>query len=137
MAEDENCIFCKIVAGDIPAKVVYESDSVIAFLDINPATEGHTLVVSKQHYPTLLDMPDDELGPFFIELKKVAALIKEKLESDGFNIIQNNFPAAGQGVPHFHYHIIPRKENDKVLKLPQPKTPVAGEKLDEVLEKLK
>ncbi len=133
----EDCIFCKIIAGDIPAKVVYESPNVIAFLDIHPMAEGHTLVVSKEHYATLLDFPEDQLGPFFADLQKVAALLKEKLEADGFNILQNNFPAAGQGVAHFHYHILPRKEGDKVLRLPPANNSVTGKDLDEILEKLK
>ena len=102
----EDCLFCKIIRGEIPAKKVYESDNVFAFLDIFPIAKGHTVVIPKEHYYNLLDFPDDAIGPYFTELKKIAALLKEKLGGDGFNIIQNNFPSAGQVVPHLHYHIL-------------------------------
>lgn len=135
MAED--CIFCKIIKGDIPSKRFYESNSVMAFLDIFPAALGHTVVIPKEHYYNLLDYPDEKISSFFQELKKVANLLKQKLGSDGFNIVQNNFPAAGQVVPHFHYHIIPRKEGDNAFKMKSSPTKASEEELNVILSKLK
>lgn len=133
----EDCIFCKIIAGQIPSKTIYESVNVKAFLDIFPVSEGHTVVVPKKHYYNLLDMPDKELGPFFEDLKKVAQILKDKLRCDGFNVVQNNFPAAGQVVPHFHYHIIPRMTGDEKLKLKVAKKQATTEELDSIAGKLK
>lgn len=135
MAED--CTFCKILNGDIPSKCFYESNSVVAFLDIFPAAPGHTVVIPKEHYYNLLDFPNEKIGIFFQELKKVAGILKEKLGSDGFNIVQNNYPAAGQVVPHLHYHIIPRKEGDNAFKMKAAPTKATEEELDGILFKLK
>jgi histidine triad (HIT) family protein len=131
------CIFCKIIGGEIPSKKVYENEKVLAFLDINPKTQGHTIVVPKKHYINILDVPDSEIKPLFISVKKVAGILKEKLSADGFNIIQNNFSAAGQDVMHCHIHIIPRKENDNVIQLHPKPTKPTSEELDIVLKKLK
>jgi histidine triad (HIT) family protein len=133
----DNCIFCKIIQGKIPSKKVFENDDVYAFLDIFPTSEGHTVVVPKQHYYNLLDFPDELIGSFFKHVKQIAFLLKSKLNADGFNIVQNNFPAAGQVVDHFHYHIIPRKEGDNALKIKQKATQATNEELEALLEKLK
>jgi len=111
MAKEE-CIFCKIVKGEIPAERVYEDDNFIGILDINPEMEGHTLIIPKKHFKTILDTPNS-LGNEFLEaIKNVAMkLIKDK-KADGFNIIFNVNKIAGQEVDHVHCHIIPRKEND-------------------------
>ena len=85
----------------------------------------------------MLDFPDDQMASFFIDLKHVATLLKTKLNADGFNIVQNNFPAAGQVVDHFHYHIIPRKEGDNALKIKQKASQATNEELDALLRKLK
>lgn len=107
-----NCIFCKIIAGDIPSSKVYEDDRVFAFLDISPVTKGHTLVVPKDHYSGLLDTPPELLCEIAMRMPAVAAAVKAAAGADGFHVIQNNEPAAGQVVFHIHYHIIPRCDGD-------------------------
>ncbi len=131
-----DCIFCKIINGEIPSRKVYESDHVFAFLDISPVTAGHTLVVTKSHYYNLLDIDDSEIQPFFIDLKKIAALLKEKLNLEGFNIVQNNFPVAGQEVEHFHYHIIPRRSDGPKLEIRGNPEIATENALDEIYKKL-
>jgi histidine triad (HIT) family protein len=110
--KDKNCIFCKIAQGKIPADKVLESNNFIAFRDANPRTEGHTLVIPKKHYVTLLDIPNT-LGPELLKItKEVASDLLDKKLGDGFNILQNNLAPAGQVVFHVHFHIIPRKDDD-------------------------
>ena len=103
-----NCIFCAIAEGEIPSFKVYEDDLVVAYLDINPFTKGHTLVIPKAHSQGLLETPDETLAAIIARVKKVAAHLKAALPCDGFNILQNNGAAAGQTVPHVHFHIVPR-----------------------------
>ena len=109
MALDSNCVFCKIVRREITAEIVGESNSFIAFRDANPKAEGHTLVIPKKHYVTLLDIPNtlgEEMLKFLKEIS--SGLLDEKL-GDGFNILMNNLEPAGQVVGHAHIHVIPRK----------------------------
>ena len=103
-----DCIFCAIAAGEIPCFKVYEDDVALAYLDINPFAEGHTLVIPKAHTEGLLDTPDETLAAILARVKKVAAHLKSALPCDGFNILQNNGEAAGQTVKHVHFHIVPR-----------------------------
>ena len=103
-----DCVFCAIAEGEIPSFKVYEDDLVLAYLDINPFSEGHTLVIPKAHYTGLLDTPTDLLKEVVARVQKVAAHLKEALPCDGFNVLQNNGAAAGQTVPHVHFHIVPR-----------------------------
>ncbi len=109
-----NCVFCAIAAGEIPSFKVYEDELVLAYLDINPFTEGHTLVIPKEHSGGLLDTPAERLGEIIARVQKVAAHIKATLPCDGFNILQNNGEAAGQTVPHLHFHIVPRLGKDAI-----------------------
>lgn len=106
------CIFCKIIAGEIPCARVYEDDSILAFLDINPIAAGHSLVVPKRHFPTLLDLPASEGEALLRAMRLVADAVKKETGAGGFNCIQNNFAPAGQVVFHSHWHIIPRFDND-------------------------
>ena len=108
MRMKNDCIFCAIAAGEIPSFKIYEDDLVLAYLDINPFTTGHTLVIPKAHSACLLDTPDETLAAVIARVKKVAAHIKATLPCDGFNIVQNNGEAAGQTVHHLHFHIVPR-----------------------------
>lgn len=109
---DPECIFCKIVAGEIPCAKIFETEHFLAFLDIAPVRPGHTLVVSKGHYPTLFELPA-ELGNELVGvLQIVSRAVKEGLGADGFNVGMNNFKAAGQLVHHAHIHIIPRATDD-------------------------
>lgn len=103
-----DCIFCAIAAGEIPSFKIYEEESCLAYLDINPFSEGHTLVIPKAHSCGLLDTPDETLSALVARVKKVAAHLKSALPCDGFNILQNNGEAAGQTVSHLHFHIVPR-----------------------------
>ncbi len=102
------CLFCKIVAGEIPSQKVYEDENHLAFLDINPRNPGHTLVIPKKHYETIMNMPDEEAGRLFQTVKRLAAAIKKAMNADGISIAQSNERAAGQVIPHVHFHVIPR-----------------------------
>jgi histidine triad (HIT) family protein len=113
MVED-NCIFCKIVKKEIPAKIVYEDESCLAFLDINPLVLGHTLVITKKHVKSIFDVSEEDAKHIFEVAKKIALQMKEKLNAEGINFFQASEEAAGQSVPHFHLHIIPRRKNDDI-----------------------
>ena len=119
----ENCIFCKIAAGEIPSNTIYEDDSFRVILDLGPATKGHALVLPKNHYVDLFEIPEDVLADAAKVAKKVAGTMKEKLSCDGLNLVQNNGEAAGQTVMHFHLHIIPRYKNDGQHILWKPTSP--------------
>jgi histidine triad (HIT) family protein len=103
-----NCIFCKIIEGSIPAAILFEDDSVIAFLDIAPFEKGHFLVLPKHHAVLLTDLPEDLLTHTMLIAKKLAANLLKALPCDGFNMLQNNGTCASQTIPHVHIHIIPR-----------------------------
>ena len=109
-----DCIFCKIIAGEIPSSKVYEDEKILGFLDINPASKGHSLVLPKEHYEDIFDVPDELLREIISAVKKVAIAVEKTTASDGVNVVQNNKKAAGQLVSHIHFHIIPRFENDEV-----------------------
>ena len=119
----ENCIFCKIAAGEIPSNTIYEDDSFRVILDLGPATKGHALVLPKNHYADLFEIPEDVLADVAMVAKKVAGTMKEKLSCDGLNLVQNNGEAAGQTVMHFHLHIIPRYKDDGQHILWKPTSP--------------
>jgi histidine triad (HIT) family protein len=108
----ENCIFCKIVKGELPATKIYEDDKVLAFLDIAPVNIGHTLVIPKEHFVNIYETPEDIIGKMMHTAKGVAHALKKEVGADGTNITMNNEKAAGQVVFHAHIHIIPRLEND-------------------------
>jgi histidine triad (HIT) family protein len=112
--KNDNCIFCKIANGEIPSRTVYEDDSFRVILDNGPATKGHALVLPKDHYADLFEIPEDVAAAAIVTAKKAAALLKEKLHADGLNIVQNNGEAAGQSVFHLHIHVIPRFVGDTV-----------------------
>ncbi|MBQ3315893.1 MAG: HIT family protein [Kiritimatiellae bacterium] len=109
-----DCVFCAIAAGEIPCFKVYEDEQVLAYLDINPFSEGHTLVIPKAHTTGLLDTPEETLAALLARVKKVAAHLKTALGCDGFHILQNNGAAAGQTVGHIHFHIVPRRNGDPI-----------------------
>lgn len=131
---DSNCIFCKIVIREIPAKFIFENDLNLAFLDNSPISRGHSIIISKNHYPNLEEIPNSELTEIFLIVKKVATLIHEKLHINGYNILQNNFLAAGQVINHFHVHIIPRNFNDKKFSIKIPRSHASEEELISVLK---
>ena len=115
-ASKRACIFCKIARGEMKTEKVAESDSFLAIKDIHPATEGHTLVIPKQHWVTLLDVPDTYGKELVWFTKKVADSLLEGKGVEGFNLVMSNGEAAQQDVAHAHVHVIPRKEGDGVLK---------------------
>lgn len=107
-----NCIFCRISEGEIPAEKIYENSNFFSILDINPKVEGHSLIISKKHFQNILDLPSISGKDFLDCVKNTSIKLMKKYNSDGFNLINNNFKSAGQIVEHFHVHIIPRKEED-------------------------
>ena len=118
---DTNCIFCKIVKGEIPCSRIYEDSHHVAFLDIAPVNKGHTLLIPKKHYSDLFEMPDAELKEISILLKKLGRIVMEGVKADGVNVGMNNKAAAGQVVFHAHFHIIPRFAGDGLKHWPQKK----------------
>jgi histidine triad (HIT) family protein len=131
-----DCLFCKIVAGEIPSSKVYEDEHTYAFLDINPTNIGHTLVIPKKHYENIYDLPQEDLHYVMSTVKKLALPIQTALKADGVNVIQNNGSAAGQIIFHSHTHIIPRFENDGFRHWPCERMYDDGE-MDAVAEKIK
>lgn len=117
----DDCIFCKIIKGELPCSKLYENEKVFAFLDLGPVSKGHSLVIPKEHYETLLDIPDELLKDVSIIVKKVSAAVKKAVNADGISIGQSNFKAAGQVVPHLHFHIMPRFDDDGLKLWPQGK----------------
>ena len=134
--KDNNCIFCKIANGEIPSRTIYENDLFRVILDNGPATEGHALVLPKDHYANLFEIPADTAAEAMKTAQTVAAMLKEKLHADGLNLVQNNGEAAGQTVHHFHMHIIPRYKGDGQNILWKPGHP-SDQELDAVLGRIK
>ena len=107
-----DCLFCKLVAGELPSYKVYEDSDTLAFLDINPNNYGHTLVIPKDHFENIYTTPDETLCKVMIVVRKLSTAIRNGMEADGVNVTINNESAAGQVVEHLHVHIIPRHEGD-------------------------
>lgn len=112
---EDNCIFCKIANGDIPSKTLYEDDECRVILDLGPATKGHALILPKNHYANLFELPENEAEHVMVVAKRMASRMMGKLQCDGFNLVQNNGETAGQTVFHFHMHLIPRYKWDNQL----------------------
>ncbi|PLX26075.1 HIT family protein [Candidatus Parcubacteria bacterium] len=130
-----DCLFCKIIAGEVPSDKVYEDEDTLAFLDINPVKPGHTLVVPKQHFANLEEITDEQLAKVMSTVKKVGESIKNGLGVEGYNVTENNDPIAGQVIPHIHFHIIPRKEDDGIKLWPG--TPYEEGEDQEILSKIR
>ncbi len=107
---NEDCIFCKIVKKELPSNVVYEDEKIVAFLDIFPINKGHVLVIPKEHYVNMFDVPEDTLQELIVKVKVVAEALNKI--SDGVNVMQSNKKAAGQVIDHIHFHVIPRYGDD-------------------------
>ena len=108
----KDCLFCKIIKGEIPSYTIYEDDLVKVFLDVNPVTNGHCLIIPKKHYENFVDVDDKILTHTRKVANKIYEMYKDKINADGITVVQNNF--YGQAIKHFHVHLIPRYENDKV-----------------------
>jgi len=129
----EECIFCRIAQKKIPCKMIYETDNAMAFLDINPGSSGHTLVIPKKHYDTIDIMPEDEVIDLFKVAIKVMKAVDKVIKPDGINLFQNNKLAAGQIVNHTHIHIFPRFRGDKI-DFRWGRVPLDNEDMDRIAE---
>lgn len=109
---EANCIFCKIANGEVPSKTLHEDDNFRVILDLGPATRGHALILPKEHYADLYELPEELAGEAMKLAKKMVSKMTERLGCEGFNLIQNNGDMAGQTVFHFHMHMIPRYQAD-------------------------
>lgn len=136
MAKDPDCIFCKIVAAEIPCIKLYEDEDTLAFMDINPANPGHALVIAKDHYPTLYEIPEAALAAASATAKLVATAINAVLAPDGLNLVQANGPGALNSVPHLHFHVLPRYTGDD-LKLNWGVNPGDMAEIQNVAEKIR
>jgi len=114
-----NCVFCKIIQGQISAHKIYETKDIFVFLDINPYTRGHSLVIPKKHYQDIFNIPAEELEKLIVEVQKTAKLLKDKLNAEAINIFQRNGRMAGQEIDHIHFHVVPRYGKDGVEMLPK------------------
>jgi histidine triad (HIT) family protein len=112
METDPNCVFCKIVAGQIPSIRLYEDADTLAFMDINPAHDGHCLVIAKGHYPTVFDITEAALAAVARTTRRIARAVNSALSPEGMSLVQANGAGAKQSVPHFHVHVLPRKTDD-------------------------
>ena len=115
---DNNCVFCKIISGEFSSYTLYEDDDFKIIFDINPATYGHALLITKNHYKNLFELDDTVASKALVIAKKVATVLANELQCDGFNLLQNNEEIAGQTIFHFHIHLIPRYKNDNVSLVP-------------------
>jgi len=131
----DDCLFCKMAAGQIPVTKIYEDENILAFLDIGPISDGHTLIIPKQHFEKLHDCPTEILGRLVERLGKIAAAVTAAMNTDGYNVLCNNGRAAGQLIEHLHFHIIGRKTGDGLFdrwpayKYEQGKIEVIAEKI--------
>jgi len=139
----ESCNFCKVVSGENPASIVYEDGNVLAFMDLHPANIGHTLVVPKEHWETIYDVPEEVLADLFAVVKRISVAVEKAVGAEGISILQFNGRASGQSVMHFHVHVIPRFRGDAISKLigamlgPTGFEKAARENLDEIARKIK
>jgi histidine triad (HIT) family protein len=134
--EGSECLFCGIVAGDVPAQIVDSDEHTVAFMDINPATPGHALVVPRRHSVDLLDVPDEDLAHTMSAARRLARRIEERLEPDGYNILNSCRAAAWQTIFHYHLHVIPRYDNDP-LKLPSVPRGAEPDEIAEMAERIR
>jgi histidine triad (HIT) family protein len=132
----EDCIFCRIAAGEIPSAKLFEDENVLAFLDINPLSKGHTLVILKEHVPDVFAVSPEKLGLLAGALPRIAEAVRKSMGADGMNILLNNGECSGQLVPHIHFHLIPRKGGDG-LSMRWPAGSYEEGEMDAVLEKIK
>ena len=136
MKKDNACIFCRIAQKQVPANLVYEDEKALAFLDIRPLNEGHTLVIPKAHYETIFDIPQELITYLHGITKQIAIAVKKATKADGISIIQQNGKAASQEVFHLHIHVIPRYEGQKLPRFSDVKE-ADREKLSQTAEKIK
>jgi histidine triad (HIT) family protein len=134
--QDEDCIFCKIVAGEMPAQIVAEDERTIAFMDISPATRGHVLVIPRRHAQDLLEIDREDLDATLAGAQRMAQRVHDRLGADGVNLLNSCGKAAWQTVFHFHVHVIPRYEDDP-LRLPWEPSPGDKDEIARVADELR
>ena len=132
----DDCIFCKIAAGEIPSRKIYEDKDLIAIMDLNPTSKGHSLIIPKEHCTNIYDIDEDIAAKVMKTAKKLATKMTVALNCDGFNLLQNNGETAGQTMFHFHMHLIPRYEGDNVGITWKPGN-LTDEEREEILAKVK
>lgn len=130
-----DCIFCKIISDEIPSKKIYEDDKILAFLDIEPVSPGHALVIPKEHSENIAEMNQDLLEPLFSVARRLGGAAEALLGVDGFNLIVNKGEFAGQAIFHTHVHVIPRREGDELSFWP--KIEIAEEEMEEIAQKMR
>jgi len=135
MPSDPDCIFCKIAAGHVPVARIAESPQALAFLDVGPIATGHALIIPREHYETLMDMPEDRLAAVYAMAAHVASALTRALGAEGVNVLQNNGRCAGQVVPHMHVHVIPRSAGDGI-KWPWPATKADPDALETLARRI-
>lgn len=133
----DDCVFCKIIKGELPSTKLYEDEHVVAFLDIMPAAKCHSLVAPKKHHGSLLDVPHDDLLSAMKAVQKIGAAVVKATGADGFNVIESDGRAAGQVIRHVHFHIIPRKEGDGLSFSWQSKAGATEEELKDHQKRIK
>jgi len=136
MTSDPTCIFCKIVAGKVPSFKIYEDGQTLAFMDINPANDGHCLVIPKAHHPTIFAISAEDFAAASRTAVKVANAVNKALIPDGINLLQANGPGAAQSVFHLHIHVLPRRHDDGLLLNWTPK-PGDRARIAEIAERIK
>jgi len=113
---NDGCIFCKIIRKELPGHILYEDDEILVFLDLYPASKGHSLYIPKEHFPTLYDMPENKMS-FLKKLPMIAQKLRDSVNATGLNILQSNEKDAGQVIEHIHFHLIPRYPEDHLMHL--------------------
>ena len=136
MSSDPDCLFCRIVAGTIPSETIDSDERTVAFMDINPATPGHALVVSREHSADLLEIGEEDLTSTILAAQRLAKHMKEVLDADGINLINACGSAAWQTVFHFHIHVVPRYDDDP-LKLPWVPEPGDSDEIARIAKRLR
>ena len=131
-----DCVFCRILKGEIPAQKVHEDDRAVALLDINPVAPGHTLVLPRAHHETWTDLPPELASHLALVAQTVARAVVKAQGAQGFNLLMNNHRCSGQAIPHAHFHVIPRKTDDGV-KYGWPTKPAVGEELAKTAERVR
>jgi histidine triad (HIT) family protein len=134
MAED--CVFCSILAGDLPGEIAMEDEHTVALMDINPWTRGHAIVIPRQHVPNLYEIDDEQFARVGATARRLAVRMRDALGADGINLLNSTDPAAWQTVFHFHMHVIPRYDDDP-LELPTQPGQASPEELAEVAAELR
>lgn len=132
----DDCIFCKIAAGEIPSSCVYEDEDFKAILDISPAAKGHVIIIPKNHADNIFDLTKEEAAKVFVIASNIGKVLMDELNCDGLNVLQNNGAAAGQTVFHFHMHLIPRFRSDNV-KITWASTKYGESEMDQLAKSIK